>query len=643
MTIQIKSIHLFNKAAERRSLNFKLNEVNIITGRSGTGKSAVIDIIDYCLGSRECNVAAGVVRQTVSYYALEIQSESGILLIGRAAPADGHKTSTQMHLSYRPADAEPPDLNEMTPNSDVDSAIGLISRLIGIDQNQTEVLSGTRVEFDVTIRHALFFCIQDQGEVASREVLFHNQGEEYRRQTIRDVLPYFLGAVDPLYIMKRQRLAILQRELRMLNRRDQDERALAEIPGRAAMLLSEAVALGLTTEPVPLDRASALQALATALTADPEPQLPVDRVDELVRLLDLREGLRGSFTDNRVELRRLRKLVRYGNEYTGEAGERRGRLQSLDLLKIPADRDAHTSTCPLCSSELEDPVTSVGEIREQLNQVIMEIAGVRQDLPRLQTVIADYEEKLRQLGAELSNNQEQIDQVAESIDTFEAMREAALQRAAVRGRISLFLEATSRETDAAIVASRAQELRDQISELESELDPELTAERLNAALSRVDYVITQVANRLGLEHAPSPVRLDIRALTIVVDTAYGSYRLREIGSGENWLGYHLASLIGLHTHFIENRRPVPRLLILDQPSQVYFPPDASDSSPLGDADHESLTRAFNELFSLVEGAETGFQMIVMEHADLADKRFQGAIVERWRDEGKALIPDDWLT
>jgi len=46
-----------------------------------------------------------------------------------------------------------------------------------------------------------------------------------------------------------------------------------------------------------------------------------------------------------------------------------------------------------------------------------------------------------------------------------------------------------------------------------------------------------------------------------------------MGSAANWIGYHLIAHLGLHKHFVERDRPVPRFLILDQPTQAYFPPD----------------------------------------------------------------------
>jgi hypothetical protein len=37
-----------------------------------------------------------------------------------------------------------------------------------------------------------------------------------------------------------------------------------------------------------------------------------------------------------------------------------------------------------------------------------------------------------------------------------------------------------------------------------------------------------------------------------------------------------------------------------------------------------------------------FQVIITDHADLrSDAAFQAAVVEKWWEEGKALVPSDW--
>ena len=57
--MQILELVLYGYNQKVRHLPFKLGQVNIITGRSKSGKSAVGDIIDYCLGGNSCNIADG--------------------------------------------------------------------------------------------------------------------------------------------------------------------------------------------------------------------------------------------------------------------------------------------------------------------------------------------------------------------------------------------------------------------------------------------------------------------------------------------------------------------------------------------------------------------------------------------------------
>jgi Protein of unknown function (DUF3732) len=56
---------------------------------------------------------------------------------------------------------------------------------------------------------------------------------------------------------------------------------------------------------------------------------------------------------------------------------------------------------------------------------------------------------------------------------------------------------------------------------------------------------------------------------------------------------------------------------------------------------ESLSlRMFQLIFEVVANMAPGFQVIVTEHADLAEPWYQAAVVERWRG-GLKLVPDDW--
>jgi hypothetical protein len=84
MTMQIRSIVLYSHTGETRELNFKYGDVNIITGKSLTGKSSVIEISHYCLGYSTFGVYEGVVREKVAWFAV-IFAFGGCVATFRAA------------------------------------------------------------------------------------------------------------------------------------------------------------------------------------------------------------------------------------------------------------------------------------------------------------------------------------------------------------------------------------------------------------------------------------------------------------------------------------------------------------------------------------------------------------------------------
>lgn len=155
--------------------------------------------------------------------------------------------------------------------------------------------------------------------------------------------------------------------------------------------------------------------------------------------------------------------------------------------------------------------------------------------------------------------------------------------------------------------------------------------------------MTDWARRLYLEHSSSPLRLDVKKLTIVADTVDGPVPMDHMGSGENWVGYHLIAHLALHQWFVQRSRPVPRFLFLDQPSQVYFPPekDAEGSlEQLSDNDRAAVARMFQLVFDVVREVTPSLQVVITEHADLSDDWYQAAVIERWR-AGPKLVPEDW--
>lgn len=153
--------------------------------------------------------------------------------------------------------------------------------------------------------------------------------------------------------------------------------------------------------------------------------------------------------------------------------------------------------------------------------------------------------------------------------------------------------------------------------------------------------MTEMAQRLGLEHADSGVRVDLGRLTVVADTDAGPvYMDTGIGSAKNWVGYHLSTVLSLQQHFIRRSRPVPSFLVLDQPTQAFFPADTTDAE-IPDEDRVDALAQFELMRDVVSELGNALQVLVLDHADFDEQWFQDAVRERWRD-GEALIPESWL-
>jgi hypothetical protein len=128
--------------------------------------------------------------------------------------------------------------------------------------------------------------------------------------------------------------------------------------------------------------------------------------------------------------------------------------------------------------------------------------------------------------------------------------------------------------------------------------------------------------------------------------------LSEIGSGSNWLSYHLAVSLALQQFFLTlEHSPVPGFLVMDQPSQVYFPKklvvregETPEEPQLKDEDIEAVRKAFNVMAQVVGAAKGRLQVIVLDHAP---REVWGDIpnvvaFEEWRD-GVKLVPSNWIS
>ena len=82
--IQIENIVIWpkNPKLEPKIRSFAKGKINIIYGLSQTGKSAIIPIIDYCLGSTQNKIPVGYIRDYSAWYGIVLNiNETKVLIV----------------------------------------------------------------------------------------------------------------------------------------------------------------------------------------------------------------------------------------------------------------------------------------------------------------------------------------------------------------------------------------------------------------------------------------------------------------------------------------------------------------------------------------------------------------------------------
>ncbi len=643
MTIKILEIVIYSHDGRRRVLSLNVDGVSIITGASKTGKSALVDIVDYCFGAGECRAPDGPIRHAVAWFGLRLKLASGEAFVARKCPSARFRSSEDCFVRIG-STVEAPDASELRQTTNTRGLLAQLSGWTGISENLHEPPTGqTRLPLSAGVRHALAFCFQPQDEIIRRHQLFHGADDNFFAQALKDTLPYFLGAVDDEYVRKREELRRLRDQLRGI------ERQLAELNairgngvGKASSLLAQARDSGLSlviadgwNETIAALRQASMVALAQADE--------ISENGEYRRLSDARSALLQEQRRLKDEMDAVSAFERDANGYSREANEQHSRLVSIGIF----GNTEPGHSCPLCAQTLNDvdQQPDIAELRGALQSVASRLETVVQNKPRIERAASEVAVRLDQTRAALTTNRQQLEAVRAANEPLRLAHDEVTRRALVQGRISLYLESVPDLPDTSALQQRAEEIRAAYAVLEEELSDEVVAERMTSLGSILSREMSAGAQGLLLEHSDSPLRLDAKRLTLVADTENGPVPMNRMGSGENWVGYHLIAHLTLHSWFSHRDRPVPRFLFLDQPSQVYFPPErevAAEMSvnDLSEDDRSAVKRMFQYVFSVVQSAYPSFQVIVTEHADIDEDWYQSAVVERWRG-GLKLVPEDW--
>ena len=412
-------------------------------------------------------------------------------------------------------------------------------------------------------------------------------------QAIRDTLPYFLGVTGPEELRLTAELRELNRTLRATVRlREQNDETLADGLQDALSLLSQAADAGLLSAQEPPTTIGGALALLAEIRTAAVPAAPLQPPgEEFDRLNAERAQLLARLRAVREQRQLAKAIADGGSDLEHESVEQIVRLQPVGLLAKPGE----PTQCPVCNEPLSAPIPEVEEMLEALTDLDRQIVAWSVSARISSTSRTDSGCSKRRSKASWKETATHSTCWLLPPRQWRPTRKHSTGRLCAR-RVVQYLEKAVGASDERGSSLRSAELdlRRQIGELEQRLDPERVRDEATSVLISIGRQwMTPMAQQLGLEHSSSGVRIDPGRLTVVADTPQRPvYMDTGIGSAKNWVGYHLASVLSLQQHFVEKRRPVPSFLVLDQPTQAFFPSDQA-TEQASDQDRQDALRSLS--------------------------------------------------
>lgn len=637
MKSYIKAIIIFNENDEKRLVQLKQG-VNIITGESKTGKSALVEIIDYCLCSTRCTIPKGKITDFSYLYVLVMGIGDNTYIIARYNWDNGGKmyfSKEEKDFNYKVLSldyfSEKPTLPYKDAQYEIECALGLFVTNMATDADQ----QGKKA----SLRNMVSYLFQHQNLMASKFALFYRFSDYYKRKDIIDQFPVFAGMISQEYYSDLIQLNTLKAQLKQKYKRQKaNEKSTAYIKENLSPLLTDYFAL---LEKDFDDKISAQKMLkmASNLPEFDDTQLfGESKIAERYSVLNEElEELRNEEREILLKIKNIDNASKTGNEFTEM-------LMDLKQQTTVAEIEATEYICPLCGHDCQ-------EIAENDSQLIEATEWLDNELKITEKYTADFSEDVRKLKDEHSKIDAKIKEVWKQIKMVEqkfiSSKALVSKREKVnyaKARIALYAEMSDSGIFETVDEDIA-ELKEKIQQLEEKIQ----GFDVDTKKAKAQAFLSENMNRLSLsldfEDEYLPINLNFGLLDETFDIyQYQNNRekihLYEMGSGANWVSCHIALFLSFLRYFAkQDNSPMPLFMFFDQPSQVYFPQGDSKDDEITQADLMAVNKMYKTIFDEINsiGEETGIlpQIIIVDHVDGKNleckDEFGGYIRCNWRN------------
>ncbi|GGZ75552.1 DUF3732 domain-containing protein [Paraglaciecola chathamensis] len=665
MKTLIHEIGVIDKQGSKHPINFKAG-LNVVTGKSSTGKSALIEIFDYCFGSEENTIPKGVITNsaTIYYVALAVSDQNMVIARDPDIASKGFFrrveafNTTEINRDYFNASYFRP-LREFKKH--------LRDFFLDIDDVDESLVAkayrGNRKAPTPSIRSFSSFMLQHQNLVANKHALFYRFDEKEKRDQVIEHTKIFLGLVDQKFFHLSQEKERLNAEVRRLERqKETNKRTSDNYKQKVAPVLSQLFALmGFKDEPLSLDKILR------------HPQDAKDQLDGIIVAEKINHNS-DAMTQRYEQLKlarnqktaELRKLQRQASSINKHIHEEERFVDNVKQFSSPKHVHISASVCPFCHTEKDSLRQSAEKLQQAITKVSGNLAQARPMKAKFESTLIEVQRSSEAVSRALTELNQQITEIEKA--NKQLTEQKSLYESIIMQKAKLFalLDTLNMAHDAEL-EKEIKEIKKELKQIVDELKEYDVQKGLADASDKVNEYMAEIGSHFEFEASYKPINLhfsfetfDLYHLTSEKEKIY----LRSMGSGANWLYCHVTLFLALHQYFAElgEKCALPSVLFLDQPTQVYFPNFNRDNSATFeeqkaqeaeqreslnvdqniDEDIKAVENLFSQLSTYCNDLKSriGFspQIIVTDHADnltLANGVLFESLVNgnRWRTRG----------
>lgn len=616
MKYNIEKIILWLKNGKKRELEFEPNKVNVITGDSNTGKTAILEIIDYCYFSSKSTISESIINENVSWYGLRININDKKYTIGRKALFEGNVSNEYYFSSIGEIPEKDPESNNTQENikSLIETEFNIdksVSFPIGYGSNNIKVGS------KISLRYFLMFNTISQDLITnSQGTFFDKQNESRYRDALPRIFDIATGIEKIENILKKEKKAELEKTLIKLKRKEIEISKKSEYFQREQKtLIKKAKEFALINpDTIETDAISELNNVVKGAFIETGTGLERDKLEK----------------ERNIIKRKIKNLKDFTNEYSAfkkNLSEIEDSLKPIDFIQTETDKIIESDSFKSIISQLSTELIEIKEARKTKTPIDKQVLD---EISQLSSLVTSLESKLEFLPSENKN--------------FANDKNKYMFIGEVKAKINLYTKSDS--SPSASVEKEIEKIEEELESItisDTETKRELTIKLIEEIIR--EYMIT-VGNAMENYRDFLPV-FDYKNKSLLLRKPKTTF-YENVGSSSNHMFLHLFFSLAMQEIIYKNESPyVAPFIVIDQPSRPYYGDDGLRKIDEDHSDDYKITQAFKLLDKFIEERKENkgeFQMIVFEHISKSlfkDMKNVHLVDSEFR-MGNALIPADMM-